>query len=84
MARTIAHRELRNNSSAVLRDVAAGETISITNHGEVVAILVPPGGQERPALPVRRAAVIGGFGDLVRTKLDHPIQDTLDDLRGDR
>ena len=60
------------------------ETISITNHGAVVAILVPPGGQVRPSLPVRRAAVIGGFGDLVRTALDHPIQDTLDDLHGDR
>lgn len=84
MARTIAHRELRNNSSAVLRDVAAGETISITNHGEIVAILVPPDQQVRPSLPVRRAAVMGGFGELVRSTLDHPIQETLDDLRGDR
>jgi prevent-host-death family protein len=84
MSRTIAHRELRNNSSAVLRDVAAGETIRITNHGEVVAILVPPGGRERPSLPFRPATVIGGFSGLVRTTLDHPIQQTLDDLRGDR
>jgi prevent-host-death family protein len=84
MSRTIPHRELRNNSSAVLRDVAAGETISITNHGEVVAVLVPAGAPSRPQLPVRRAIVKGGFGGLVRAQLDHPVQDTIDELRGDR
>ncbi|MGH3435730.1 MAG: type II toxin-antitoxin system Phd/YefM family antitoxin [Sciscionella sp.] len=33
--RTIPHQELRNNSSAILRDVRAGESIEITDHGEV-------------------------------------------------
>ena len=41
--RTISHRELRNNSSEILRAVSAGETIEVTNHGEVAAVLVPPG-----------------------------------------
>ncbi|MHB1712599.1 MAG: type II toxin-antitoxin system Phd/YefM family antitoxin [Acidimicrobiales bacterium] len=40
--RTISHRELRNNSSEILRNVAAGEIIEVTNHGEVAAVLVPP------------------------------------------
>ena len=40
--RTITHRELRNNSAEVLRAVGAGETIEVTNHGEVAAVLVPP------------------------------------------
>jgi prevent-host-death family protein len=40
--RTISHRELRNNSAEVLRAVAGGETIEVTNHGEVAAVLVPP------------------------------------------
>lgn len=40
--RRINHRELRNSSSSILRDVAAGEIIEVTNHGEVAAILVPP------------------------------------------
>ena len=40
--RTISHRELRNNSAEVLRAVRAGETIEVTNHGEVAAVLVPP------------------------------------------
>jgi len=42
MARTIPHRELRNNSGAVLRDVQAGETVYVSNNGEVVAVLIPP------------------------------------------
>ena len=40
--RTISPRELRNNSSAVLRAVRAGETVEVTNHGEIAAVLVPP------------------------------------------
>lgn len=40
--RRISHRELRNNSSEVLRAVQAGEVIEVTNHGEVAAVLVPP------------------------------------------
>jgi prevent-host-death family protein len=40
--RTISHRELRNNSAEVLRAVGAGETIEVTNHGVVAAVLVPP------------------------------------------
>ncbi|PZF80691.1 type II toxin-antitoxin system Phd/YefM family antitoxin [Jiangella anatolica] len=82
MARTIPHRELRNNSSAVLREVQAGESIAISNHGEIVAILVPPG--SRPGLRVRPARVRGGLAELDRVRLDGPVQDLLDDLRGDR
>jgi hypothetical protein len=33
MPHTIPHRELLNNSSRVLREVRAGETIAVTNHG---------------------------------------------------
>jgi len=84
MPRTIPHRELRNNSSAVLRDVQAGESIEISNHGEVVAILVPPGRRSPDSLPVRRARVRGGFATLHRIRLDRPVQESLDDLRGDR
>jgi prevent-host-death family protein len=84
MVKTIPHRELRNNSSAVLREVQAGETIAVTNNGEVVAVLVPPPRRPGAVLPIRRAAVKGGFTDLPRVLLDHPLQDDLDDLRGDR
>jgi prevent-host-death family protein len=40
--RTIAHRELRNNSSKILDEVSKGAVIQVTNHGEVVAVIVPP------------------------------------------
>jgi prevent-host-death family protein len=40
--RTITHREMRNQSGEVLRKVADGETIQVTNHGQVTALIVPP------------------------------------------
>jgi prevent-host-death family protein len=84
MTRTIAHRELRNSSSAILREVQAGESFTITNHGEVVAMLVPPTTDVAPPVRVRRAIKKGGFSQMTRIQLDHPIQDDLDYLRGDR
>lgn len=85
MARTIPHRELRNNSSRILEEVRRGETIHITNHGEVVATLIPP-----PAAPpitvVRPARRRGGWLDIVPQPLppDVTTQDVLDELRDDR
>lgn len=84
MARTIPHRELRNDSSAVLRAVRDGETIEVTNNGEVVAVLVPPPRARRAQARIRRATVQGGFATIPRISLPHPVQDELDDLRGDR
>jgi len=81
---TIAHRELRNNSSEILRRVQSGESFEITNHGEVVAVLTPPESAPRRRLSGRPPLVIGGFTELTPVELDHPIQHTLDDLRGDR
>lgn len=84
MPRTIPHRELRNNSSTVLREVQAGETVYVTNNGEVVAMLVPPPRTAGASLRIRRATVRGGFAGLQRTAIDEPVQDVLDQLRGDR
>jgi prevent-host-death family protein len=84
MARLIPHRELRNNSAAVLRDVQAGETIEVTNHGEVVAILVPPARREEQPLRIRPARIKGGFSTLPRSRVAQPSQQVLDDLRGER
>lgn len=56
----ITHREMRNNSGEILRRVAAGESVCVTNNGRIAAIIVPPAadalaelaqrGQLRPAL----------------------------------
>lgn len=37
----ISHREMRNNSAEVLRRVAAGESLIVTNNGRPVAELSP-------------------------------------------
>lgn len=39
--KTVGVRELRQNASMILRDVADGETIEITHHGHPVAQLIP-------------------------------------------
>jgi prevent-host-death family protein len=82
--RTIPHRELRNNSSAVLRDVQSGTTFRVTNHGKVVAILTSPSTGLNPALKVRHATIRGGFDQLEQVEIDTPTQQILDELRGER
>jgi prevent-host-death family protein len=42
--RTVTHREMRNASGEILRAVAAGETIRVTNNGQVAAVISPPDG----------------------------------------
>lgn len=83
MTERLAHRELRNRSAEVLREVAAGATYEITNHGDAVAILSPPP-SSGTTLRVRRPKVRGGFADLPRVERERPVQATLDELRGDR
>ena len=39
--RTVTHRELRNQSAAILRDVQAGQRIVVTCNGTPVAELTP-------------------------------------------
>jgi prevent-host-death family protein len=41
--RTVTHREMRNQSGEILRHVADGETIEVTNNGRLAALIVPPG-----------------------------------------
>jgi hypothetical protein len=53
--RRISHREFRNNSAAILREVQAGESMEITNNGEVVAVLSPPPSDVLSGFKVRRA-----------------------------
>jgi prevent-host-death family protein len=87
--RTISHRELRNNSSEILRAVSAGETIEVTNHGELAAVLVPP------ALTVYERLVAGkvrvpdaerpvNLRTIPRTAAPVSSSEIIEDLRGDR
>jgi len=85
---TIPHRELRNNSSAVLRSVQAGRSVGITNHGKLVAMLVPPPstrlGELLLAGRVRPARNCADVRTLPRSTLDHPVAVLLEDLKGER
>src|SRR4051812_18881190 len=40
--RTVTHREMRNSSGEILRAVAAGESVQVTNNGQIAAVISPP------------------------------------------
>lgn len=86
--RTIPHRELRNNSSRVLDDVKNGEIIQITNHGDIVAIMIPPGLSRYEVMKlagaIREARSDEGFDSIPRVVAEPSVAEVLDDLRGDR
>jgi prevent-host-death family protein len=87
--RVITHRELRNNSSEVLRAVQAGEIIEVTNHGSAAAILVPPS-----LTPYERLVAAGKVREpggrhvdlrrIQRTRSEQATAELIADLRGDR
>jgi prevent-host-death family protein len=86
---TIPHRELRNQSSKILERVKNGETIDVTNNGEVAATLIPPAVSpfERLLLSgsIRRAASQPvDFRVLHRVRRDAASTEILAELRGDR
>lgn len=85
-------RELRQNASKLLERVEAGESIEITNHGRVVARLVPVDiAYPRPfAVLVSEGLIHRGTGDLgVIEPLEAPPgtpsnADLLEEQRADR
>ena len=85
---TISHRELRNSSGAVLERVRNGETIAVTNHGQVTAILIPPVEDTLAALRaagrLREPTTSGPLGPRSRARRPITTDQVLDDLRGPR
>lgn len=85
--RTVTHREMRNSSGEILRAVAAGESIRVTNNGRVAALIVPPPtdpleelieqGRARPALRPP-----GGFEALRPTTSTLSTAEIIADVRG--
>jgi prevent-host-death family protein len=83
--RALGVRELRDNLSAVLRAVEeGGEVVEVTNHGRVVARLVPA---PRPQLGQQDIDELIADMDRVAAELGArwppgiTAQDTLDDVR---
>ncbi|WP_284249209.1 type II toxin-antitoxin system Phd/YefM family antitoxin [Litorihabitans aurantiacus] len=81
---TISHRELRNNSSDVLRRVREGEAFEATDHGVAVARLAPLGAPELPFPVTRPARRRGGWTALPTVDLPRSVSDVVDDERDDR
>ena len=85
--RTVTHREMRNQSGEILRRVADGETIQVTNHGEVAAVIGPPTsdplatlvarGQMRPA-----RQPTASLRSIVRRSGGIPSEAIVADVRG--
>ena len=81
-------RELRQNASRYLDRVKSGETVEVTERGQLVALLVPPG----PARSARERLVADGrlipsSGVLRlprRVKAGVTSEAVLDELREDR
>ncbi|MEI2638427.1 MAG: type II toxin-antitoxin system prevent-host-death family antitoxin [Microthrixaceae bacterium] len=83
----ITHRQLRNESGEVLRRVAAGETIMVTNHGQPAAVIGPPTtdvlgdlaarGRLRPAV-----ADADSLGSIRRTHTNKRSDQIVSDIRG--
>lgn len=86
---TIPHRELRNQSSKILERVKNGETLDVTNNGEVAATLIPPA-----ASPFERLLLSGSVRRATSEPVDFQIlrrvssgtgsAEILSELRGDR
>ena len=85
--KTIGVRQLRQHASRYLEEVAAGESIEITDRGHPVARLVPITGDPWEDLisagEVVKAARQMNIDDLEPAAYPHSATETLDRLRSD-
>jgi antitoxin (DNA-binding transcriptional repressor) of toxin-antitoxin stability system len=78
---------MRNQSGEILREVADGGIVQVTNHGRVAALIVPPGtttlgdlierGQVRPA-----RQPLSSLRSITRSTSKISSQDIVRDVRG--
>ena len=85
--RTVTHREMRNQSGEILRHVADGETIQVTNHGQVAALIVPPSTDTLADLVSRGQVRVArqptsSLRSVVRRKSTADSQAIVADIRG--
>jgi prevent-host-death family protein len=67
-------RELRQNASAVLRRVAAGEIVEVTDRGRAVARIVPMHEASRLEQLQAEGRASGATGDLLDVKAIAPTR----------
>jgi prevent-host-death family protein len=85
--RTVTHREMRNQSGDILRSVADGETVQVTNNGTVAALIVPPGTDPLADLASRGQVRVArnptaSLRSIVRRKSTAGSQAIVADVRG--
>jgi prevent-host-death family protein len=85
--RTVTHREMRNNSGEILRAVAAGETVQVTNNGQVAAVISPPDLSPLERLLASQAVRPAQSGaaalrTIKRAKSRRSTREILEDVRG--
>ena len=85
ISQTISHRDLRNESGRILREVQAGAVYVITNNGQPVAEIRPITADPFGGLTVRRAKPGARFRDIVPVEVDsdETALEALLALRGD-
>jgi prevent-host-death family protein len=82
-------RELRQNASAVLRKVVAGETVEVTDHGHPIARIVPLHAERTLDQLMAEGRATEMEGDLLTLEPIAPgkgqrrLSDVLADLRAD-
>lgn len=79
---TISQRELRNQSSRVLRDVAEGKSYCISNHGVPIARLEPIHTRTLLDLTLREGSGVMEFEPGI--KISESTDSVLAELRKDR
>lgn len=85
--RSVTHREMRNQSGEILRRVAGGETVEVTNRGEPAAVIMPPGTDPLAALVARgelRSArrPLSSLRSIRRRKSGKHSAEVIADVRG--
>lgn len=83
----ITHRQMRNESASLLRQVEAGETILILNSGQPAAIIGPPSGDIVSLLAARgqlrqATAPPASLRNITRRKTTRSAAEILNDSRG--
>lgn len=83
----VTHREMRNRSGEILRRVAAGESVQVSNNGRPAAMIVPVSGSVLDGLIARgeaRPAHTGldGLLSIKRAVSTMTSGELVDDSRG--
>jgi antitoxin (DNA-binding transcriptional repressor) of toxin-antitoxin stability system len=78
---------MRNSSGEILRAVAGGETVQVTNNGQIAAVISPPAGGLLEQLAaqgqVRRARrPVSDLSTIRRRKAKRTSAELVEDARG--